>query len=447
MVNIYKSKAKAKSPLSQVELTVERWDHEAQGIGYHQGKICFIDGALPGETVRVQLTEHKASHSKGRVLKVLNPALERIAPVCRFAGTCGGCQLHYVDASNAHKLKQQGLEHLLRHQLKLQDIPWQPTLTANAQGYRRKARIGVWYDQKTRQFTVGFRRSASYEITPVSECYVLSPVIAPIFAVLTATLPQLKQGSAITHVEVLDADGQAFVIVRHVKALTIADRQLLCEAWPNACWIGQPDSGALEHWQGKEIWPRYTLTIQPNSNLQLSFKPTDFIQVNATINQAMVQQALDWLDPQPGENILDLYCGIGNFSLAFAQAGARVVGIEGMQAMVDIARANAEQNHLAQVEFAQADLHLPWPATGWTRQTYHKVVLDPARAGALGAMEQIVKLKPAQVLYVSCHPTTFARDAKVLLDKGYRLIKISLMDMFPFTSHLELMALFQHTRQ
>lgn len=443
MVTIYKSKAKTVAPLPHLELLIERWDQEAQSIAYHQGKICFIDGGLPGERVRVRVTEHKAQYLKAQVVKVLTPAPERIAPACRFFGSCGGCQLHYVGAEQARQLKQQALDQQLQHQLKVKALPWQPTIADQATEYRRKARIGVWFEKKTKQFTVGFRRAGGKEITAVTDCLVLSPVIAPVLPILTQTLPQLQQGDAITHVEVLDADGQAFVVVRHIRPLSAADRELLQQAWPDAHWIGEAEPDVFQPWSAQQPQPSYSLT----SGLKLTFQPTDFIQVNSAVNQAMVAQAVAWLAPQPHENILDLYCGIGNFSLALAQTAAQVVGLEGVQTMVDTARQNAVQNGLTNLYFAQADLHLAWPKADWNQPRYQKVLLDPARAGAIGAIEEIVRLKPAQVLYVSCNPTTFARDAKVLLEKGYQISKISLMDMFPFTSHLELMALFEQTRQ
>ena len=188
--------------------------------------------------------------------------------------------------------------------------------------------------------------------------------------------------------------------------------------------------------------------LSENQVLKGNFKvESDFIQVNALVNQAMVQQALAWLTPAKTDQILDLYCGIGNFSLALAKHAGMVVGLEGVAAMVTTASQNASFNGLENTHFAQVDLHLPWPKADWNQPKYQKVLLDPARAGALGAIDEVARLKPAQVLYVSCNPTTFARDAKVLLAKGYRLDKIGMMDMFPYTSHLELMALFSHTRQ
>jgi 23S rRNA (uracil1939-C5)-methyltransferase len=448
MVSIYKSKAKVVSTPQHPELTIERWDQEAQSIAYHQGKICFVEGALPGERVKVHLTEQKAQYLKGRVSKVLQSSPLRIAPQCKFFGSCGGCQLHYISAEHARILKQQALDQQLQHQLKLAHLNWQPTLTGPDSGYRRKARIGVWFDKKTNQFTVGFRKAGGKEITQVTDCMVLSPVIAPVLAVLQKVLPQLVQGSAVTHVEVLDADGKAYVVVRHIRPLPQSDQQRLKQAWPEACWIGEGEPDQFNDWMAADgsatvFTPSYALA----DGQRLSFAPTDFIQVNATVNQAMVEQAIAWLAPAKTDQILDLYCGIGNFSLALAKHAGMVVGLEGVAAMVTTASRNARENGLSNTHFAQADLHVAWPKADWNQPKYQKVLLDPARAGALGAIEEVARLKPAQVLYVSCNPTTFARDAKVLLAKGYRLDKIGMMDMFPYTSHLELMALFSHTRQ
>lgn len=442
MVTIYKSKAKVQKGPQHLDLTIERWDMDAQSIAFFEGKICFVEGALPGETVKVRVTEQKPQYLKAEVQKVLKASEHRIAPLCRFAAECGGCQLHHVSAEQSRILKQQALDQQLKHQLKLTQLPWQPLLHGEAAGYRRKARIGVWFEKKTNEFVVGFRRKGGKEITAVYDCLVLSPVIAPVLTKLKDSLPKLKAGMHITHVEVLDAAGKAFVVVRHIKALPAEDKVLLQQAWPEACWIGEAEPNEFKFW-GEPQQAQYQL----KEGLTLNFAPTDFIQVNAEVNQQMVTQALSWLNVQATDKVLDLYCGIGNFSLALAKQAAQVVGLEGVAAMVTTASNNARLNALDNLVFAQADLHLAWPKVSWNQPQYQKVLLDPARAGAIGAIDEVARLKPAAVLYVSCNPVTFARDAKVLLGKGYSLSKIGLMDMFPYTSHLELMALFSHTRQ
>jgi 23S rRNA (uracil1939-C5)-methyltransferase len=446
MVKIYQAAKGGKDKpqqLKQIELQIERLDHEAQGIGFEQQRIVFVSGALPGEKVKVQLTEQKDRSAKGKVVKVLQASPLRQTPACKHFGQCGGCQLQYVATEQQLALKQQAVDQLLRHHTGLEQLPWQAPLESTGQGYRRKARIGVWFDKKTQQFTVGFRKANDKTITAVEHCLVLSPALDKVFTVLQQQLPKLQQGSAITHVEAVDADGRVYLIVRHIRPLSQSDQQALIQAWPEARWIGEAQPELYQAWQAGTAEPYYEL---PALGLKLQFSAADFIQVNQGINQQMVQQALDWLNPQPDDQILELYSGIGNFSLALAQRAKWVHGLEGVTTMVQRAEANAALNQLHNLSFSQADLHLTWPKADWNTAKYQKVLLDPARAGAVGAVEQIASLSPAQILYVSCNPLTFARDAKVLLACGYQLDKISVMDMFPQTSHLELMALF-HRRK
>jgi 23S rRNA (uracil1939-C5)-methyltransferase len=438
MVSIYQTKKKNNLP-QHGTVTVQRWDHAAQGISSHQGNICFVEGALPGEQVQVRFTEQKKDYSRAVVQKVIQASALRVKAPCPSATQCGGCQLQYVAPASALELKQAAVDALLQHQLKLSALPWQPALAGTANGYRRKARIGIWFDKASQQFQVGFRKIGSKEILDVPACMVLSPVIAPVLGVLRQTLPQLKHGSAITHAEVLDADGHAFIVIRHIRPLPDTDKALLTAAWPQAFWLGEPQTGEFAAWQAQTPQPSYALS----AGQKLEFDATDFIQVNGAINQAMVSQAVAWLMPEKSDQVLDLYCGIGNFSLALAPFVAAVTGVEGISAMVQRARDNAQLNGYSNCTFAQADLHLSWQDQSWNQPVYQKVLLDPARAGALGAVDALVKLKPAQILYVSCDPATFARDAKVLLANRYSITKIGVMDMFPYTSHLELMALFE----
>lgn len=444
MVKIYQAaKATAKNTNKNIQLDIERWDHQGQGIGYWQGKIAFVAGALPGESVEVSLTENKTKVVKGQVRKVLKPSNLRQTPACPHFSNCGGCQLQYASAEQQLLLKQQGVDALLRHQTGLSELPWQAPIQSAASGYRRRARIGVWFDKKSQKFTVGFRRAQDKSITQVNHCLVLSPVLQPIFSVLSTTLPRLSQGQAITHVEVLDADGQAYVLVRHVRDLPEADKKLLIATWPAAFWVGEAEPQQFAPWQAEYQAPSYTLAAQ---NIKLNFELDDFIQVNAEVNQQMVSQALDWLEVDLSQNILELYSGIGNFSLALAKCTKSVHALEGVTGMVQRILQNATDNHLDNVTAVQADLHLPWAHEAWNQPVYDAVVLDPARAGAVGASEQITKLRPARILYVSCNPVSFAADAKVFLATGYQLEKLAAMDMFPQTSHLELMAQFRRRK-
>lgn len=439
MVNIYKAKAKATVQGKVLNLTIDSADYEIQGIARYQNKIAFVAGALPTEQVQARVTEDKAGYIKAVTVKVLQPAPERSAAVCQFASRCGGCQLQHLAVTTQQQLKQQGVDSLIRHQTGLNTLPWQPMLSAQPDGYRRRARIGLWFDKKQRQLTVGFRQSGDKQITAISACMVLSPVLAPVFAALNQAVVALDDPACVTHAEVLDADGQAFVVVRHVKALSLQQQQRFINAWPDAIWLGEAEPGQFSYWQQTLAKPQYKLAGQ---GLTLEFAPDDFIQVNQGVNQMMIDQALQWLQVNSDDVVLDLYAGMGNFTLPLAQRAKTVRAVEGVAKMVQQLTTNAELNGLSNVVAYQADLHLPWPKAPWHQRDYTKVVLDPARAGAVGAVEQVVQLKPAQILYVSCNAATFARDAKVLLGGGYYLEKLAGIDMFPYTSHLEVMALF-----
>ncbi|NRQ44009.1 23S rRNA (uracil(1939)-C(5))-methyltransferase RlmD [Rheinheimera sp. YQF-2] len=441
MLNLYKAKPKTSLTGKTLTFSIDSSDYEVHGIGKHEQKIAFINGALPGEKVQAKVLEDKAGYIKADSVKVLQASPLRIAPPCVYAKQCGGCQLQHLSVENQRELKQQGISKLICHQTGLTSLPWQPMLSATDSGYRRRARIGIWYDKKQRRFSVGFRQHGDKHIIAVDSCMVLSPLLAPVFDALNQALVQLQDPTAVTHAEVLEAGGTAFVIVRHVKALTPAEQQHFVAAWPQAVWLGEADSGQFSYWN-TVVTPQYHLQQQ---NLTLQFSPDDFIQVNAAINQQMVTQALDWLQPGSNDTVLDLYAGIGNFTLALAQRAKTVRALEGVAKMVHQLATNAKLNGLSNVEAYQADLHLTWPKERWNKAEYSKVLLDPARAGAQGAVEQIARLKPAQILYVSCNAATFARDAKVLLQRGYNLEKIGGVDMFAHTSHLELMALFSRS--
>ncbi|MCH8538545.1 MAG: 23S rRNA (uracil(1939)-C(5))-methyltransferase RlmD [Alkalimonas sp.] len=438
MAIIYQTKRKTNAK-RQMQVQITALDHLGQGIARHQEQIIFVPQALPQETVQVQLTDSKKSYAKARLTKVLTPSAFRQAPPCEHFTDCGGCQLQHASSAQQLLWKQQAVDHLLQHQLQLTELPWQPAIESPATGYRRKARLGVWYQQSRRQFQIGFRQQGDFRIQPLQDCLVLSPVIRPVFSKVTPVLKQLQQGRSITHLELIDADGKAYVIVRHTQTLPDEDIKRLIECWPDACWIGEADSGQFTPWQAGDIVLGYRLADQ---QLTLEFAPDDFIQINADVNQTMVNTALDWLDIQPGDRVLDLYCGIGNFSLPLAQKAAQVVGVEGVSKMVQRAATNAKLNGLSNADFVQADLHLPWPATGWSQTAYQKVLLDPARAGAEGSVEQLGQLGAERVLYVSCNPESLARDAVKLMAQGYRLTRLNAIEMFPYTRHLEVMALF-----
>jgi 23S rRNA (uracil1939-C5)-methyltransferase len=439
MATLYKAKAKASLTGATLPFSIDSTDYEVNGLSRYKQKIVFVSGALSGEKVQALVLEDKPGFIKARTTKVLTPAVERQPAFCPHFNQCGGCQLQYLNSEQQARLKQQGVDQLIRHQTGLHTLPWQPMLGGPDTQYRRKARLGVWYDKKTRQLSIGFRAEGSKHISAISECSMLSPLLTPVFNLLPPVIKALADPGAVTHLEVFSANQRPYVVVRHVKPLTAAEQQRFIQCWPEAYFLGDEGNNTFVHWQTDTPTPAYTLAEQ---DIQLQFQPGDFIQVNEAVNQQMVTQALAWLEVNDQDNVLDLYAGIGNFSLALARYAKTVQGIEGVAKMVQQGETNAMLNGLSNVSFAQADLHLPWPDAPWRTQRYNKVVLDPARAGAKGAIEQVVALKAAQILYVSCNAATFARDATVLLGQGYQLQKLSGVDMFPHTSHIELMALF-----
>lgn len=439
MVSLYKPKAKASRQGQRIKLVIEKLDYAANGIARFQDKIIFVSGALPGEQVLAEITEDKAGFLKAKTVQIVQPSPQRIPPFCPHFASCGGCQLQYLAPEQQQQAKQEGVAALLRHHLAGIDLPWQPMIRGASQGYRRRARIGVWYDKKQRRLLTGFRQSGAKQLAQVEQCAVLEPVLQPVFQVLQQVVPQLAQPASITHAEVMISAGQPVVVVRHMAPLSQAEQHAFMAAWPAASWFGEAEPGVLSGWQQQSPELQYRLQQQ----LTLTFTAQDFIQVNAEVNQAMINQALAWLAPTAEDIILDLYAGIGNFSLPLAQQAKMVHGVEGLTKMVQQAAANALHNQLDNCHFWQADLHLPWPDAAWNQPIYHKVLLDPARAGAELAVQQLSLLQPAQILYVSCNPATFARDAKRLLAAGYQLQKLAGIDMFPHTAHLELMALFQ----
>ncbi len=445
MAIYYKPGQSKKAPPKAVEVELEQYNHDGDSIGYVDGKICFVQGGLPGERVKVQLSQDKSKVKKGKVIKLLRPLEQRIDATCRHFGDCGGCQLQHIDRQLQMGFKTQAVDALFRRFAKLDSLPWQTPLTAEPWHYRRAARIGIWYERKLGQYTVGFRRRNDKVLTEVQHCAVLSKAFEPVFTVFAELLPQLKSGPFMTHLEVVAADEANLVVIRHTKAVGAEDRAKLAQLAKQYHWhlALEGDKGQIEPLSAGAAIPE--LFYRLPDGIELQFNVGDFIQVNGDINRQMIAQAIDWLALDPSDTVLDLFCGIGNFSLPLAKRCHKVVGVEGVDKMVERASNNAKRNQLENAEFYQADLSadLGKKPPSWLTQTYDKVLLDPARAGAEAIMPYIAKRKIKKVLYVSCDPFTLARDSAALIDKGYQLKKIALMDMFSHTRHVEVMALFE----
>ncbi|ACT05693.1 RNA methyltransferase, TrmA family [Dickeya chrysanthemi Ech1591] len=417
-------------------VTVNDLDPFGQGVARHQGKTVFIPGVLPGEQAEVQLTQDKRQFAHAVLRRLLTTSDERVTPRCPHFSVCGGCQQQHVDQSLQHRSKAAALKHLMKRETG-ENVPEPEVIAGAAYGYRRRARLALYYQAKTRRLQMGYRQAGSHDLVDINACPILRPELEALLAPLRDCLRQLQAVRRLGHVELVLAEQGPLVILRHLDPLCEADRQALTAfaAAQGVALFAAPEADALSCLYGDA--PSYRI-----AGLSLAFSPRDFIQVNDEINQRMVEQALAWLDPQPQDRVLDLFCGMGNFTLPLAERAGRVVGVEGVAALVDKGRENATRNGLTQVTFYHHNLEEDVTRQPWASMGFDKVLLDPARAGAPGVMPQIVKLAPRRVVYISCNPTTLARDSKLLMAAGYRLARLTMLDMFPHTGHLESMALF-----
>ena len=414
-----------------ITVTVNDLDPFGQGVARHQGKALFIPGLLPQEQAEVVLVEDKKQYARAQVKRRLNDSPQRVAPRCPHFGVCGGCQQQHASIELQQQSKRAALSRLMKRDV--DDI-----IAAEPWGYRRRARLSLNYQPKTQQLQMGFRKANSSEIIDVVQCPVLVPQLEALLPAVRECLTSLQSQRQLGHVELVQADNGPLMVLRHTAALTAADKEKL-ERFSQTHGLSlylAPQSEILEHIRGDEPW--YT-----SDGLRLVFSPRDFIQVNDGVNQKMVRTALAWLDIQPQDRVLDLFCGMGNFTLPLAKAAARVGGVEGVPALVAKGRENAALNELQNVTFFHENLEEDVTRQAWAKHGFDKILLDPARAGAPGVMAHIIKLAPRRMVYVSCNPATLARDSEALLQAGYRIQRLAMLDMFPHTGHLESIVLFE----
>lgn len=414
-----------------ITVTVNDLDPFGQGVARHQGKALFVPGLLPQEQAEVVLVEDKKQYARAQVKRRLNDSPQRVAPRCGHFGVCGGCQQQHASIELQQQSKRAALSRLMKRDV--DDI-----IAAEPWGYRRRARLSLNYQPKTQQLQMGFRKANSSEIINVVQCPVLAPQLEALLPAVRECLTSLQSQRQLGHVELVQADNGPLMVLRHTAALTAADKEKL-ERFSQTHGLSlylAPQSEILEHIRGDEPW--YT-----SDGLRLVFSPRDFIQVNDGVNQKMVRTALAWLDIQPQDRVLDLFCGMGNFTLPLAKAAASVVGVEGVPALVAKGRENAALNGLQNVTFFHENLEEDVTRQAWAKHGFDKILLDPARAGAPGVMAHIIKLAPRRVVYVSCNPATLARDSEALLQAGYCIQRLAMLDMFPHTGHLESIVLFE----
>lgn len=413
-----------------ITVKVTDLDPFGQGVARHEGKALFVAGLLPGETGEVTLTEEKRQFARGTVKKRLSDSPERVAPRCPHFGVCGGCQQQHASVSLQQESKSRALGRMMKRDV-------DEVIAGPEWGYRRRARLSLAFTPRTQKLQMGFRKANSSELVDVHHCPILAPRLEALLAPLRACLNELDTIRNPGHVELVLADNGPLLVLRHLAPLSARDRQKL-ERFSHSEGVAlylAAQSDTLEQVSGEAPW--YT-----SDELRLSFSPRDFIQVNDAVNQQMVARALAWLAVEPGERVLDLFCGMGNFTLPLAKRADSVVGVEGVAALVEKGNYNARLNALNNVAFFHENLEEDVTRQPWAKQGFEKVLLDPARAGAAGVMQHIVKLLPKRVVYVSCNPTTLARDSEALLAAGYQIRRLAMLDMFPHTGHLESMVLF-----
>jgi 23S rRNA (uracil1939-C5)-methyltransferase len=433
-------------PTESVIIDIECLSHEGRGVGRIDGKTVFVDGALPGEQVEMLYTYQRGKFDEGRTINVIKASEKRVEPPCPHFSICGGCSMQHLSSDAQIEHKQQILKEQFTHFAQTEPDVWLAPLQADLLGYRRKARLGVRYVYKKQKTLVGFREKYSNFLADIDSCAVLVKQVSDLLVPMGDLISQMQAKEHIPQIEVATGDNKVALIVRHLKPLADSDRVLwidFAKQHDLAIYL-QPKGPTTVH----RIWPVEDELAQLSYrldalNVELQQQPLDFSQVNASINQKMVPFAIDLLDVQAEDNVLDLFCGLGNFTIPLATKAKYVVGVEGVQEMVDRGSENAKFNQLTNVEFHQADLTTDLTDKVWNQRQYNKILIDPARSGALEVISNIVKFNAEKIVYVSCNPSTLARDTGELVKAGYKLTKAGVMDMFPHTTHVESIALFE----
>lgn len=423
---------------------IETLSHEGSGIARIEGKTTFIQGALPGEEISFIYTEKKKDYDKGVVHEVLKPSSDRVEAPCPHYDVCGGCSLQHLKVEKQIEYKEKVLLENLQHIGGAEPDEVLPAMLGETLGYRHKARLSVKYVQKKQDILVGFRERLSGRfIANIEQCKVLDPKVGQLIRPFRDLFMQLSNYEQIAQIEVATGENKTVLILRHLSEFVSQDLTLLTEFGQqhDVCWYLQPGGNDTIHPLLAEDKDELFYHL-PELDLKFSFRPNDFTQVNPSINEKMVPLAMKLLDIQPQDNVLDLFCGLGNFSLPMAQKAHRLVGVEGCDKMTARALKNAQCNDIHNVSFYQADLFKEIDDATWVDQSFDKIMLDPPRAGAKEICEQIERFGAKRIVYVSCASATLARDTKILLSKGYHLECAGVMDMFPHTAHVESIALF-----
>ena len=427
----------------QFETGITDLGHDGRGVARVDGKAVFVADALPDERVRARLVRRHRQFDDAQCVEVLRAAPRRVVPRCIHFGVCGGCALQHLEPSAQIEAKQRALAENFARIGKVEPQHWLPPLSAEPWGYRRRARLSVKYVPKKGKTLVGFRERDPRFVADLSRCEVLDPALGEKLDVLGALLDSLDGAAAIPQIEFSAGDDLHALVFRHLQPFSSRDQQGLIafgreHGFAILLQPGGTDSVHLLY--PEDLRLHYRLD---DYDLDLEFAPLDFVQVNARLNQKMIAHALQLLDPQPQDHVLDLFCGLGNFSLPIARRAGFVCGVEGEADLIERARANAVHNGITNAEFVVGDLAADPRGAAWARGTFDHWLLDPPRTGAAALLEHLPGKSVRRVVYVSCHPGSLARDAGMLVRRhGFALGAAGVMDMFPHTAHVESIAVF-----
>ena len=426
-------------------LRVESLDQEGRGVAHADGKVIFIQGALPGELVTYTSFVKKPSYELAQVGQVIEPAPMRATPRCPYFGLCGGCSQQHFDARAQVAAKQRVLEDNLRHIGKVTPGNILPAIYGEPWGYRHRARFSARYVPKKGGALIGFREKRSSYVTDMTTCEVIPQRISALLVPLRGLIGGLSRPERMPQIELAIGVDTDALVLRILEPLSSADEALIRQFADDhrVQFFVQsrgPDT-AVPFYPPHDGVLYYKL---PEFDLELGFSPTEFTQVNAAVTVVLVRRALMLLAPQSGERIADMFCGLGNFTLAIARSGASVLGIEGARSLVERAQSNAVRNGLsAAAEFRQADLFKIDQTSLAELGRFDKMLIDPPRDGAAALINALSDDAPQRIVYVSCNAATLARDAGVLVHaKGYALTAAGVVNMFPHTSHVESIAVF-----
>jgi len=425
--------------------TITAATHDGRGIADSDGKKVFVAGALEGETVTYIRRKSRRNFDEAELLEVHEASPDRIDAKCEAFGRCGGCSLQHVSDEHQRDIKSQTLKDNLERIGRVEPDTWLDPMTGPVWNYRRRARLAVKNVFGKGRTLVGFRERHAPFITDMNRCEVLAKPIDSMISELSELIDGMTIRARLPQIEVAVAENDISLVFRVLDPPTGADEALFRafgEKHKLRIYLqtGGLDTVALFYPEAVDGSLFYTL---PEFDIRVEFEPVDFVQVNSDINQRMVHFAVEQLDAGPDDRVLDLYCGIGNFSLPLARKAGTVLGVEGEATLVRRATENAERNGLDNVTFRVADLSKIDGTEGWVKEGWDRLLLDPARSGAAEVVTRMHLFKPERIVYVSCHPGTLARDAGTLVhEQGYKLESAGIIDMFPHTAHVESIAVF-----